>query len=85
MDDQEIEHPRSKLRWLQISLRSLLAIIFGFGLGLAVNYQFRADKSRLPDPSNIRRGDKRWRAKPKLRRVPPLLDCRANREGRNWT
>jgi hypothetical protein len=44
--------------WLQISLRTLLAFVLGFGAGLAVRYQFGAEPSRLPNPSGIRLGDK---------------------------
>ncbi len=45
--------------WLQVSLRTLLAVILGFGLGLAVNLQFHpAQRDQLPNPTNIRLGDR---------------------------
>jgi hypothetical protein len=57
MDDEQ--KPATPNRsWLQISLRTLLALVLGFGAGLAVRYQFDPQPERLPDPSGIRRGDK---------------------------
>ena len=44
--------------WLQISLRTLLVLILGFGIGLAVNYRFGAPATRGLDPNNIRQGDR---------------------------
>jgi len=57
MSDTSEAKPPSKLRWLQISLRTLLAVVLGFGLGLAVNYQFRTEESKLPHPGRVRPGD----------------------------
>src|SRR5438477_1610698 len=64
--DESKKKSRDTFRWFQISLRTLLAMILGFGLGLAVGRQFRSDESGLPNPSNVRRGDSvriQWRAK----------------------
>ena len=54
----EANSPPRRSRWFQISLRTLLAIVLGFGLGLAVNQRFAKETSDQPDPSNIRRGDR---------------------------
>jgi hypothetical protein len=54
--DQSARPVRS---WLQVSLGSLLAFVLGMGVGLAVKHQFAApEQHRLPDPSNIRLGQK---------------------------
>jgi protein involved in polysaccharide export with SLBB domain len=55
-DEKKASQPAR--RWLQVSLRTLLAMVFGFGLGLAVNYSFRPGVGDLPDPSRIRLGDR---------------------------
>jgi hypothetical protein len=49
---------RRPRHWFQVSLRTLLAIVPGFGLGLAVNMQFRQETRDEPDPGSIRRGDR---------------------------
>src|SRR5262245_6665849 len=44
--------------WFQVSLRTLLALMLAFGLGLAVNWRFRNETHEKPDPANVRRGDR---------------------------
>ncbi len=57
MNDEQ-KPTRPSRSWLQISLSTLLALILGFGAGLAVRYKFGEEPSRLPNPSGIRLGDK---------------------------
>jgi protein involved in polysaccharide export with SLBB domain len=45
-------------QWLQVSLRTLLAMVLAFCVGLAVNYRFHKEASDRPDPRNIRMGDR---------------------------
>ena len=44
--------------WFQVSLRTLLAMMLAFGLGLAVKHRFGKETTEKPDPWNIRRGDR---------------------------
>ncbi len=58
-DTHEDKPARRSRSWLQVSLSTLLAFVLGIGVGLAVRYQFAVpEPSRLPDPSNIRPGQR---------------------------
>ncbi len=56
--NDEPKPARPSRSWLQISLSTLLALILGFGAGLAVRHRFGEEPNRLPNPSGIRLGDK---------------------------
>ena len=56
---QATEPVRPNRSWLQVSLSNLLALVLGIGIGLGIKYQFpQPEQTRLPDPSNIRPGQK---------------------------